>query len=226
MLAGLTEFAYRLLSPIEDKNARIYRYDTAYGQLAAMLVLALICYQFTIVGDSVYMEAIRSFIRNSTIFLKLQFIPLPLLPHHDLGCFVNRLCSQQDFWNLSHLLWVIVKALIMSIVVGGYALARTRTFYVRTVITGVLHIMAVSQLVIALITLTFGVLLALATLPIGVQIIMGISLVSLCVLSLMLLFNVVGRIIGACVSGSVYEGVTVMIGSAIICSILEGIYTL
>nr|WP_054674034.1 hypothetical protein [Veillonella denticariosi] len=137
MLAGLTEFAYRLLSPVEDKNARIYRYDTVYGQLAAMLVLALICYQFTIVGgDSVYMEAIRSFIRNSTIFLKLQIIPLPLLSHHDLGCFVNRLCSQQDFWNLSHLLWVVVKALIMSIVVGGYALARERTFYVRTVVTG------------------------------------------------------------------------------------------
>lgn len=226
MLAGLTEFAYRLLSPIEDKNARIYRYDTVYGQLAAMLVLALICYQFTIVGDSVYMEAIRSFIRNSTIFLKLQIIPLPLLSHHDLGCFVNRLCSQQDFWNLSHLLWVIVKALIMSIVVGGYALARERTFYVRTVVTGVLHIMAISQLVIALITLTLGVLLVLATLPIAVQIIMGISLVSLCVLSLMLLFNVVGRIIGACVSGSVFEGVAIMVGAAIICSIFEGIYTL
>lgn len=226
MLAGLTEFAYRLLSPIEDKNARIYRYDTSYGQLAFMLVLALICYQFTLVGDSVYMEAIRSFIRNSTIFLKLQLIPFPLLPHHDLGCFVNRLCSQQDFWNLSHLLWVIVKALIMSIVVVGYALARERTFYVRTVVTGVLHIMTISQLVTALITLTMGVLLALATLPIAVQIIMGISLVSLCVLSLMLLFNVVGRIIGACVNGLVFEGVAVMIGSAIICSILEGIYTL
>ncbi len=50
---------------------------------------------------------------------------------------------------------------------------------------------------------------------------------SLCVLSLMLLFNVVGRIIGACVSGSVFEGVAVMVGgAAIICSIFEGIYTL
>ena len=39
----------------------MYHYDVTYGQLAWMLVLALICYQFTIVGESVYLDAIRAF---------------------------------------------------------------------------------------------------------------------------------------------------------------------
>ena len=34
MMAGLVEFVYRLLNPIEEKNPRMYHYDVTYGQLA------------------------------------------------------------------------------------------------------------------------------------------------------------------------------------------------
>ena len=60
MMGGLVEFVYRLLNPIEEKHPRMYHYDVTYGQLVWMLVLALICYQFTIVGESVYLDAITS----------------------------------------------------------------------------------------------------------------------------------------------------------------------
>ena len=64
MMVGLIEFMYRLLNPIEEKSPRMYHFDVAYGQLIGMLLLSLICYQFTIVGEGVYIDAIRAFIGN------------------------------------------------------------------------------------------------------------------------------------------------------------------
>ena len=88
MMAGLVEFVYRLLNPIEEKNPRMYHYDVTYGQLAWMLVLTLICYQFTIVGESVYLDAIRAFIRNSSLLVKWQMFSLPL-GQHEIQVFLN-----------------------------------------------------------------------------------------------------------------------------------------
>ena len=51
MMVGLMQFIYRLLNPIEENNPRMYQFDIAYGQLIGMLLLTLICYQFTIVGE-------------------------------------------------------------------------------------------------------------------------------------------------------------------------------
>ena len=72
MMVGLVEFMYRLLNPIEEKSPRMYHFDVAYGQLIGMLLLSLICYQFTIVGEGVYIDAIRAFIRNSSLLVKWQ----------------------------------------------------------------------------------------------------------------------------------------------------------
>ena len=54
MMVGLVEFVYRLLNPIEEKSPRMYHFDIAYGQLIGMLLLSLICYQFTIVCEGGY----------------------------------------------------------------------------------------------------------------------------------------------------------------------------
>ena len=57
MMVGLVEFMYRLLNPIEEKSPRMYHFNVAYGQLIGMLLLSLICYQFTIVGEGVYIRS-------------------------------------------------------------------------------------------------------------------------------------------------------------------------
>ena len=79
MMVGLIEFMYRLLNPIEEKSPRMYHFDVAYGQLIGMLLLSLICYQFTIVGEGVYIDAIRAFIRNSSLLVKWQLFPFQLV---------------------------------------------------------------------------------------------------------------------------------------------------
>ena len=44
MMAGLVEFVYRLLNPIEEKNPRMYHYDVTYGQLSRIDVHMLSIY--------------------------------------------------------------------------------------------------------------------------------------------------------------------------------------
>ena len=50
---------------------------------------------------------------------------------------------------------------------------QKRKFYIRGVVTGVLHMMAFAQLVVAMITLTAGIMLILTTIPILLQAITG-----------------------------------------------------
>ena len=109
MMGGLLEFVYRLLNPIEEKHPRMYHYDVTYGQLAWMLVLALICYQFTIVGESVYLDAIRAFIRNSSLLVKWQLFSLPV-GQHEIQVFFEQLSKPREFWNVGRFTWVIAKA--------------------------------------------------------------------------------------------------------------------
>ena len=168
MMAGLVEFVYRLLNPIEEKNPRMYHYDVTYGQLAWMLVLTLICYQFTIVGESVYLDAIRAFIRNSSLLVKWQMFSLPL-GQHEIQVFFEHLSKPREFWNIGRFAWVILKAALVSGIVIGYAIIQKRKFYIRGVVTGVLHMMAFAQLVVAMITLTAGIMLILTTIPILLQ---------------------------------------------------------
>ena len=125
MMAGLVEFVYRLLNPIEEKNPRMYHYDVTYGQLAWMLVLTLICYQFTIVGESVYLDAIRAFIRNSSLLVKWQMFSLPL-GQHEIQVFFEHLSKPREFWNIGRFAWVILKAALVSGIVIGYAIIQKR----------------------------------------------------------------------------------------------------
>ena len=90
MMVGLIEFMYRLLNPIEEKSPRMYHFDVAYGQLIGMLLLSLICYQFTIVGEGVYIDAIRAFIRNSSLLVKWQLFSLPV-GQHEIQVFFDQL---------------------------------------------------------------------------------------------------------------------------------------
>ena len=71
MMVGLMQFIYRLLNPIEENNPRMYHFDIAYGQLIGMLLLTLICYQFTIVGEGVYLDAIRAFYTQFFVISKV-----------------------------------------------------------------------------------------------------------------------------------------------------------
>ena len=118
-MVGLVEFVYRLLNPIEEKNPRMYHYDVTYGQLAWMLVLTLICYQFTIVGESVYLDAIRALIRNSSLLVKWQMFSLPV-GQHETQVFFEHLSKPREFWNIGRFAWVILKAALVSGIVIGY----------------------------------------------------------------------------------------------------------
>ena len=107
MMAGLVEFVYRLLNPIEEKNPRMYHYDVTYGQLSWMLVLTFICYQFTIVGESVYLDAIRALIRNSSLLVKWQMFALPV-GQHEIQVFFEHLSKPREFWNIGRFAWIIL----------------------------------------------------------------------------------------------------------------------
>ena len=48
----MIEFFDRLVGPIDTDGVRIYRQRTSITQLVVMMVLAVICYQFTAIGDS------------------------------------------------------------------------------------------------------------------------------------------------------------------------------
>ena len=58
------------------------------------------------------------------------------------------------------------KAVLMSGILISYAMLQKRKFYIRGVVTGVLHMMAFAQLVVAMITLTAGIMLILTSIPI------------------------------------------------------------
>ena len=151
MMVGLMQFIYRLLNPIEEKNPRMYHFDIAYGQLIGMLLLTLICYQFTIVGEGVYLDAIRAFIRNSSLLVRWESLSLPV-GQHEIQLFLEQMGSPREFWNMGRFAWVIGKVIFMACIIIVYAVAQQRKFYVRTVTTGILHIMSFAQLVVALIT--------------------------------------------------------------------------
>lgn len=225
MMAGLVEFVYRLLNPIEEKNPRMYHYDVTYGQLAWMLVLTLICYQFTIVGESVYLDAIRALIRNSSLLVKWQMFSLSV-GQHEIQVFFEHLSKPREFWNIGRFGWVILKAALVSGIVIGYAIIQKRKFYIRGVVTGVLHMMAFAQLVVAMITLTAGIMLILTTIPILLQAIIGFCMIVLCILSTVLLLQTMGRIAGACINGSAYEGLSIMLLAILVALLCEVLYTL
>lgn len=103
MMVGLMQFIYRLLNPIEENNPRMYHFDIAYGQLIGMLLLTLICYQFTIVGEGVCLDAIRAFIRNSSLLVRWESLSLPV-GQHEIQLFWNRWVVLENFgiWVALH----------------------------------------------------------------------------------------------------------------------------
>ena len=225
MMVGLMQFIYRLLNPIEENNPRMYHFDIAYGQLIGMLLLTLICYQFTIVGEGVYLDAIRALIRNSSLLVKWQMFALPV-GQHEIQVFFEHLSKPREFWNIGRFAWVILKAALVSGIVIGYAIIQKRKFYIRGVVTGVLHMMAFAQLVVAMITLTAGIMLILTTIPILLQAIIGFCMIVLCILSTVLLLQTMGRIAGACINGSAYEGLSIMLLAILVALLCEVLYTL
>ena len=223
MMVGLVEFMYRLLNPIEEKSPRMYHFDVAYGQLIGMLLLSLICYQFTIVGEGVYIDAIRAFIRNSSLLVKWQLFALPV-GQHEIQ--VEQLGTPREFWNAGRFTWVIVKSIVMVGIIVGYAMIQKRKFYVSAIATGVLHMMALAQLVVALYTFTVGIMLILTTVPLVLQAVIGFCMIVLCVLSTGLLLQTMGRITGACINGTTYEGLSVMLVAILVSLLCEGLYML
>ena len=112
MMVGLMQFIYRLLNPIEENNPRMYHFDIAYGQLIGMLLLTLICYQFTIVGEGVYLDAIRAFIRNSSLLVRWESLSLPV-GQHEIQLFLEQMGSPREFWNMGRFAWVIGKVIFI-----------------------------------------------------------------------------------------------------------------
>jgi len=121
---------------------------------------------------------------------------------------------------------VILKAALMSGILIGYAMLQKRKFYIRGVVTGVLHMMAFAQLVVAMITLTAGIMLILTSIPILLQAIIGFCMIVLCILSTVLLLQTMGRIAGACINGSTYEGLSIMLIAVLVSLLCEVLYTL
>lgn len=225
MMVGLVEFVYRLLNPIEEKNPRMYHFDVAYGQLMGMILLTLICYQFTLVGEGVYIDAIRAFIRNSSLLIKGQLFVLPV-GQHEIQVFFDQLGKPREFWNVGRFIGVIVKGILMAGVIVGYAFLQKRKFYIRAITTGIFHMMAFAQLVVALYTFTVGIMLILTSVPLLIQAVIGFCMIVLCVLSTGLLLQTMGRITGACINGTTYEGLSVMLVAILVALLCEGLYML
>ena len=210
----MVEFFSRLVSPMERGGGYMYRHRAGMGQLIGMALLAILCYQFTIIGDNVYAEAMRSFIMNPSTFSKLEQIPM--LNVLEINLLLQKLQGAPDLWNLSSWLVIIVKATIMSIIIGGYSLVRQRKAYGTTIMTGVFHAIAYSHLVVGVFMLSMGFVVSTAKLSMILTILLGFFLVILCILLTVSLLNVVGRIIGACLSGEPLEGLLVMTASYIV----------
>lgn len=210
----MIEFFDRLVGPIDADGARIYRQRTDMTQLVVMIILSVICYQFTVIGDSVYADAMKNFIMNPTTFVKLD--QLPLMNVIEINALLQKLNTTTPLWDVSSWLLMIVKALVMSILISGYALWRSRHCYTVTILTGVFHCIAYAQLVIGIYMLSLGVLLSFAKAPVILVLLLGVFLTIICFLLTMSLITVVGRIVGATVSGSAFEGLLVISGAYVI----------
>jgi hypothetical protein len=183
-------------------------------QLIVMIILAIICYQFTAIGDSVYAAAMKNFIMNPTTFVKLEH--LPMVNVIEINELLQKLNTTTPLWDVSRWLLLIVKALVMAILISGYALWRARLCYTMTILTGVFHCIAYAQVVIGIYMLSFGVLLAFAKAPVVLVLLLGVFLTIICLLLTMSLISVVGRIVGASVSGNTFEGLLVICSAYII----------
>lgn len=210
----MIEFFDRLVGPIDADGARIYRQRTDITQLVVMIILSVICYQFTVIGDSVYADAMKNFIMNPTTFVKLD--QLPMMNVIEINALLQKLNTTTPLWDVSSWLLMIVKALVMSILISGYALWRSRHCYTMTILTGVFHCIAYAQLVIGIYMLSLGVLLSFAKAPVILVLLLGVFLTIICFLLTMSLITVVGRIVGATVSGSAFEGLLVISGAYVI----------
>ena len=210
----MIEFFDRLVGPIDADGARIYRQRTDMTQLVVMIILSVICYQFTVIGDSVYADAMKNFIMNPTTFVKLD--QLPMMNVIEINALLQKLNTTTPLWDVSSWLLMIVKALVMSILISGYALWRSRHCYTVTILTGVFHCIAYAQLVIGICMLSLGVLLSFAKAPVILVLLLGVFLTIICFLLTMSLITVVGRIVGATVSGSAFEGLLVISGAYVI----------
>lgn len=210
----MIEFFDRLVGPIDADGARIYRQRTDMTQLVVMIILSVICYQFTVIGDSVYADAMKNFIMNPTTFVKLD--QLPMMNVIEINALLQKLNTTTPLWDVSSWLSMIVKALVMSILISGYALWRSRHCYTVTILTGVFHCIAYAQLVIGIYMLSLGVLLSFAKAPVILVLLLGVFLTIICFLLTMSLITVVGRIVGATVSGSAFEGLLVISGAYVI----------
>lgn len=210
----MIEFFDRLVGPIDADGARIYRQRTDMTQLVVMIILSVICYQFTVIGDSVYADAMKNFIMNPTTFVKLD--QLPMMNVIEINALLQKLNTTTPLWDVSSWLLMIVKALVMSILISGYALWRSRYCYTVTILTGVFHCIAYAQLVIGIYMLSLGVLLSFAKAPVILVLLLGVFLTIICFLLTMSLITVVGRIVGATVSGSAFEGLLVISGAYVI----------
>lgn len=210
----MIEFFDRLVGPIDADGARIYRQRTDMTQLVVMIILSVICYQFTVIGDSVYADAMKNFIMNPTTFVKLDQLPMKNVI--EINALLQKLNTTTPLWDVSSWLLMIVKALVMSILISGYALWRSRHCYTVTILTGVFHCIAYAQLVIGIYMLSLGVLLSFAKAPVILVLLLGVFLTIICFLLTMSLITVVGRIVGATVSGSAFEGLLVISGAYVI----------
>lgn len=210
----MIEFFDRLVGPIDADGARIYRQRTDMTQLVVMIILSVICYQFTVIGDSVYADAMKNFIMNPTTFVKLD--QLPMMNVIEINALLQKLNTTTPLWDVSSWLLMIVKALVMSILISGYALWRSRHCYTVTILTGVFHCIAYAQLVIGIYMLSLGVLLSFAKAPVILVLLLGVFLTIICFLLTMSLITVAGRIVGATVSGSAFEGLLVISGAYVI----------
>lgn len=210
----MIEFFDRLVGPIDADGARIYRQRTDMTQLVVMIILSVICYQFIVIGDSVYADAMKNFIMNPTTFVKLEH--LPMINVIEINALLQKLNTTTPLWDVSSWLLMIVKALVMSILISGYALWRSRHCYTVTILTGVFHCIAYAQLVIGIYMLSLGVLLSFAKAPVILVLLLGVFLTIICFLLTMSLITVVGRIVGATVSGSAFEGLLVISGAYVI----------
>ena len=210
----MIEFFDRLVGPIDTDGVRIYRQRTSMTQLIVMIILAIICYQFTAIGDSVYAAAMKNFIMNPTTFVKLEH--LPMVNVIEINELLQQLNTTTPLWDVSRWLLLIVKALVMAILISGYALWRARHCYTMTILTGVFHCIAYAQVVIGIYMLSFGVLLAFAKAPVVLVLLLGVLLTIICLFLTMSLISVVGRIVGASVSGNAFEGLLVICSAYII----------
>ena len=104
---------------------------------------------------------------------------LPMVNIIEINGLLQKLSTTTPLWDVSRWLLLIVKALVMAILISGYALWRARHCYTMTILTGVF-------------------------------------LTIICLLLTMSLITVVGRIVGASVSGNAFEGLLVICGAYII----------